>query len=153
MSNTIKNFYTRIKGYLSNESLITDIVAKLIITFGVVLIIAGLYLMIVNPVVSTQANVSTQSPVATIEWIPGIPFYIGDLANVNAIVVGSVSWILGVDLLLVGMGLWGRHKIARFAAIIIWNLRFADIYCRVKCQRSSHLFLAFKIRHSKGTAK
>ena len=122
MSSIIKNYYSHFKRYLNDNGLITDILAKLIITFGVVLIIAGIYLMIVNPNVSSQANVGTQTPVATVAWVPGIPFFAGDLANVNAIVVGSVSWILGVDLLLVGMGLWVRHRFARLAAIMTFSL-------------------------------
>lgn len=115
----------KLKGYLSDQTLITDVVAKLTLTFGVVLIVSGLYLMIVNPSASSQvaqSNQGVQSAVAAVEWIPGIPFYVGDLSNVGAIMVGSVSWILGVDLLLVGLGLWVRHRLARLAAIIIFGL-------------------------------
>ena len=77
--------------------------------------------MIVNPSASVQTN-GAQAAVSTSDWIPGIPFYIGALTNVNAIIVGSVSWILGVDLLLVGLGLWVRHRLARSAAIMIFAL-------------------------------
>jgi len=115
----------KLKGYLSDRTLITDLVAKLTITCGVVLIVSGLYLMIVNPSASSQvalSNQGVQSAVSAVDWIPGIPFYVGGLSNVGAITVGSVSWILGVDLLLVGLGLWVRHWLARLAAITIFGL-------------------------------
>ena len=115
----------KLKGYLSDRTLITDLVAKFTITFGVVLIVSGLYLMIVNPSASShvaQSSQNVQSAVAAVDWIPGIPFYVGELSNVGAVSVGSVSWILGVDLLLVGLGLWVRHRLARLAAITIFGL-------------------------------
>ena len=105
--------------YLSDRTLITDLIAKLVITFGVVLIIAGLYLMMDGPGGSSSA---TQSMILTVNWIPGIPFYIGNLANVSASAAGLASWFVGLDLLLVGLGLWVRHKFARFTALMFFAL-------------------------------
>jgi len=125
MPGGIQGYFLKLKGYLSDRTLITDLVAKFTITFGVVLIVSGLYLMIVNPSASSQvaqSNQSVQSAVSAVDWIPGIPFYVGALSNVGAVTVGSVSWILGVDLLLVGLGLWVRHRLARLAAITIFGL-------------------------------
>ena len=115
----------KLKNYLSDRTLITDLLAKLIITFGVVLIVGGLYLIITGASVSTQVaqtNLAAKSAVSTVDWIPGIPFYIGDLANVSVTAIGLVSWILGIDLLLVGLGIWVRHPLARLAALMIFTL-------------------------------
>jgi hypothetical protein len=99
--------------------------AVLIITFGVVLIVGGLYLMITDAGASAQVaqtDLAIKSIVSTVGWIPGIPFYIGDLNNVTVGVVGLVSWILGVDFVLVGLGLWVRHQLARLVALAIFVL-------------------------------
>lgn len=122
MMEVAEKYFSAAKKYLSDRALITDYVAKLTITFGVVLIVSGLYLMITNPSASTQASQSLPSAVSAVDWIPGIPFYVGNLSNVAAITVGSVSWILGVDLLLVGLGLWVRHAVARLAALMLFAL-------------------------------
>ena len=94
----INNYILKFKNYLADRALITDLVTKLVITFGVVLIVGGLYLMIIDPSASTQVRTNKFSNSAIcfhVNWIPGIPFYIGALTNVNAIIVGLVSWILG----------------------------------------------------------
>ena len=95
----------------------------IIITIGVVLIVSGLYLMVRDVLASTQVAQTNlaKSAVSAIDWIPGIPFYIGDLAKSSVTVVGLVSWILGIDLLLVGLGVWVRQRIARFAALVIFG--------------------------------
>ena len=89
-----------------------------------VLIVSGLYLMIKDASASTQiaqANLA-KSVVSVADLIPGIPFYVGDLAKANITVIGLVCWILGLDLLLVGLGVWVRHQLARFAALVIFGL-------------------------------
>jgi hypothetical protein len=124
MGNEIKSSYLKLKEYFSNQALITDLIAKLTITFGIILIVGGLYLMILNPSVShqiTQTNQVAPSKAFSIDWVPGVPFYLGDL-NLDAVTFGSVSWILGINLLLVGLGLWVRHRLARLAGILIFTL-------------------------------
>jgi hypothetical protein len=118
-----KNHFSSLGEYFSNRALITDIIAKLVITFGVVLIVGGLYLMITAGDASTQVvQTSSKTAVSLFNWVPGIPFYIGDLANLSTSTVGLVSWLVGLDLLLVGLGLWVRHKLARFTALMIFVL-------------------------------
>ena len=121
----VKDFFSPLMGpinklrkYLSDRTLITDLVCKLVITFGVVLIIGGLYLMLTDPGTSQ----AVESVVSSVAWVPGIPFYIGNLSNLSSSTVGLVSWIVGLDLLLVGLGLWVRHKLARFTALAIFAL-------------------------------
>ncbi len=55
----------------------------------------------------------------------GIPFSVGDLSGLSTIVAGSVYWIIGIDLLLVGLGLWVRHKFAQLAAILMFAIAAA----------------------------
>jgi hypothetical protein len=120
-----KKVLGKLKNLLSDRALITNLLARLIIAFGVVLIVGGLYLMITDVSASTQAQQTgllATSAVSTLDWIPGIPFYIGDLANASATAIGLVSWILGVDFVLVGLGLWIRSGLARLAALIIFVL-------------------------------
>jgi lysylphosphatidylglycerol synthetase-like protein (DUF2156 family) len=54
--------------------------------------------------------------------IPGVPFYMGDVAQGGANVIGLVSWIVGLDLLLIGLGLWVRHRLAWLAAVVVFTL-------------------------------
>lgn len=120
-----KKVLGKLKNPLSDRALITNLLARLIIAFGVVLIVGGLYLMITDISASTQAQQTgllATSAVSTLDWIPGIPFYIGDLANASATAIGLVSWILGVDFVLVGLGLWVRSGLARLAALMIFVL-------------------------------
>ena len=109
----------KVRKYLSDRTLITDLITKLMITFGVVLIVGGLYLMITGAGTSTEA---VKTMVSAVDWVPGIPFYIANLGNASASIVGLVSWIVGLDLLLVGLGLWVRNELARFAALAIFAL-------------------------------
>jgi hypothetical protein len=74
--------------------------------------------MSASQVDKTSSGINTVTSV--ISWIPGIPFYIGNLANTSSSTVGLVSWFVGLDLLFVGLGLWVRHKFARFTALMIF---------------------------------
>jgi hypothetical protein len=108
--------------YPSNRT-ITGLLARLIITFGLALIMAGLYFMIVYVRASTQSgqtDLAANSAVSALDWIPGIPFYTGDLANFSFAAIGLVSWILGISLVLVGLGLRAKHTLARLAALAIF---------------------------------
>ena len=126
MLNEIKNLYSpvtdvinKIKKYLSNYELITDLICKLVITFGVVLLIGGLSLIFTNGAVSTQ---TIQTVVSSINWVPGIPYNMSNLLNLSTSTIGLATWFIGLDLLLMGLGLWVRHRLARFTAILIFGL-------------------------------
>lgn len=111
----------KIKTFIDNKIAVTDILSISIITFGVVLVVAGLFLMITDVMIPSQTT-STKFGVATLSFLPGVPFSVGDLANSSLSVLGLVSWIVGMDLVLVGLGLWVRHKLARFVALTIFSL-------------------------------
>jgi hypothetical protein len=38
------------------------------------------------------------------------------------VAVGFVSWIVGLDFLLIGLGLWVRHKLARLVGLVVFIL-------------------------------
>lgn len=110
----------KIRNYLSDHRFITDLVTRLVITFGVVLIIGGLYLMIGDSGPHTTAAI--RSVTMVVVWIPGIPFSFNYLASTSAVTIGLVSWFIGMDLLLLGLGLWVRHWLARFVGLLIFAL-------------------------------
>lgn len=116
-SSSVTDLISKFRKYLSDRVLITDLVTKLILTFGVVLMIGGIYLMLTGSGTSNQA---AQSMISSISWVPGIPFYLGNLADPSASAIGLVSWLVGLDLLLVGLGLWVRNPLARFIAVLIF---------------------------------
>jgi len=130
MPSIIKTFFATLVGYgrrigrlLDNRSAITDLVSLLVITFGVILVVAGLSLAIGGPSVQTQGNqpgLTSNAAVSMVALIPGIPFYIGDLSQCSLATLGIVFWVLGIDFLLVGLGLWVRHELARFAMIAVF---------------------------------
>jgi len=116
----VSEVLSKIKVVTSNRQLMTDLVAKLVITFGVVLIVGGLYLMI-----SDSGSISysaSQSVAFAVNWVPGVPFYFGEVASCGTSMVGLVSWIIGLDLFLVGLGVWARHKLARFVALAMFGV-------------------------------
>jgi hypothetical protein len=131
----IKKFFSRIKesaakfkeDYFDNQTLITDTITKLIITFGAVLIVGGLYLMLNNAsaLSPAQSSVATQTAVSAVSWVPGIPFSTADLSTSGIPIIGLVTWLVGIDLVIVGLGLWARHRFARLAALMIFVLAAA----------------------------
>ena len=83
--------------------------------------------MTIDPSASTQVaqtNSATQSSASIVNWIPGIPFYIGALTSGGIAIIGLVSWILGLDFLLIGLGFWVRNELARFAGLMTFGLAF-----------------------------
>jgi hypothetical protein len=114
--------FKKIRNYLNNKSEVTDLMSMLVITFGVTLLIAGLYLMATDASQALHGDLTGQSVISAISWIPGIPLYLGELAEYSLTAVGLVSWVIGFDFLLIGLGLWNRHRFARFAALVVFLL-------------------------------
>lgn len=118
-----KKYLSRFKEHLDNKNEVTSILSEIIITLGVVLIMGGLYLMILDPSSSTQTSqtvLAAKSVINTTVWIPGLPFFMADLLSCSITVTGLVSWLMGINLLLTGLGLWVRHRLARLAALTIF---------------------------------
>jgi hypothetical protein len=114
----------KIKESIGNPAIITDFVIIAIITFSVVLIFAGLILMTSDtsyPYEPSQ-EITPQFAISVIDLIPGIPFNMGALSQYSLSAIGLVSWIIGLDLLLTGLGLWVKHRLAQIVAVIIFAL-------------------------------
>ncbi len=105
-----------------------DFLAITSISLGVVLIVGGLFLIIseasiFNLIRNSQS--ATQSMANTIDLIPGVPFSMSwpfELIPFGSGTIGIVTWVFGIDILLVGLGLWVRNKYAKLAAITIFGL-------------------------------
>lgn len=110
----------RIKTLLSNKPFITDLLGILIITFAIVLIINGIILMHTAPGQDSSLGVTSQFATSVTNSIPGIPFAITQLAQHSLCVIGLASWITGLNSLLLGLGIWIKHRIARIVGLIVF---------------------------------
>jgi hypothetical protein len=109
----------------NNKSLIADALFITSITVGVVLLVGGLFITILSASLPTKVSgvdSMTRSIVFVMGLIPGIPLSFGDLVNNGLAIVGIVSWIIGFDVLLVGLGLWAKNKFAKWVALVIFAL-------------------------------
>jgi hypothetical protein len=112
----------RIKRPFLNNSYITDLLSIFVITFAIVLILNGIILMTTTPAQDNSKGVTSQFAVAVVNSIPGIPFTIADLSQYSLSEIGLVSWIIGLNFLLIGLGLWVKHKFARMIGLIVFGL-------------------------------
>lgn len=77
-------------------------------TLGVVLLVGGLFLMILDASIKMKADKTSfivQSVVVILDMFPGILLPINDLSDSGITVIGLFSWVIGLDFLLVGLGL------------------------------------------------
>lgn len=94
------------------------------ITFGVILLVCGLFITVF--VAMLPANVSgiesiAQSIILIVSYVPGIPFELSAFADATGLTVtGLALWFVGLDLLLLGLGIWARSKIAKWIALIFF---------------------------------
>ena|GEM_PF-3406364 len=124
-NSNLNRFKGKIVELTSDRPLIMDIIAKLTITFGVMLLISGLALMLsdstlVSKVPLTDSTV--ESAAGVMSWIPGIPFNINETVSFNVTTAGLATWIVGIDLLLIGLGIWAKHRLAHLAAVVTFGL-------------------------------
>jgi hypothetical protein len=54
--------------------------------------------------------------------IPGVPINTYDLSETSLALTGMVSWIIGLNILLVGLGMWRKNKLAKWIAVVIFAL-------------------------------
>jgi hypothetical protein len=112
----------------SDLPLVSDFMAKLVITFGIVLLVSGLALMLSDSSLVSEvalADSAIDSAVGVISWVPGVPFNARELVGFNVTTAGLVSWVVGIDLLLIGLGVWIRYRIAHLAAVVMFSLAAA----------------------------
>jgi hypothetical protein len=104
-----------------------DLLAIMAVSLGVTLAVGGIFLIIsdmttVNPL---TVKSTTKSMANIIDMFPGVPFSMSwpyDLVSSGITTVGLVTWIMGIDILLVGLGLWTRHKLAKMIGIVVFGL-------------------------------
>ena len=108
-----------------DKSLAIDALILATAAFGVTLLIGGLFLTILDAnwiMGANETNSIAQSITRILEMLPGVPFPLNDLADSSTTVLGLISWVVGLDLLLVTLGLWTRHSMARWIAILVFSL-------------------------------
>ena len=96
-----------------------------IITLGIVLLIVGLLLMILDaslPAMVDETVFTDHSAALFLQMIPGIPVSIIDMKDNSISAIGLVSWVIGLDVFFVGLGLGMKYKMARWIAMIIFAL-------------------------------
>jgi len=95
------------------------------IGLGGLLLIMGLLMLIVDTgLFMNPARVSLVSKnfLSTLAQFPGIPFDLTELTTSPATIAGIVVWILGLDVMLVGLGLWVKNRFARYTGITVFGL-------------------------------
>jgi hypothetical protein len=117
--NPLSELAEAITKYTSKEAFITDLLSKFLITFGTVLIVGGLFLMLSN---ASNFGESSKIAIDALSWVPGVPFNLGDLVESSASAIGLIIWIVGIDLLVVGLGFWSRHVLARWAGLTFFSM-------------------------------
>jgi hypothetical protein len=95
------------------------------IGLGGLLLVLGLLMLVVdtglfmNP---THVSLVSKNFLSTLAQFPGIPFDLTELTTSPATIAGIVVWILGLDVMLVGLGLWVKNRFAIYAGIVIFGL-------------------------------
>lgn len=104
---------------------IEDMLFLITITFGVSLLVGGLSITIFAaslPAKVSGIDATTKSVVFVMGQIPGIPFELSDLINNGGLTwVGIALWIVGLNILLIGLGLWARSKLAKWVAVMFFS--------------------------------
>ncbi len=106
-----------------DKSSVARILFVTLVTFGIILLIGGLFLIALAmnlPTELSDTDSITQSVASIINQIPGVPVNVNDLTNLT--MIGIVSWIIGLNILLIGLGLWVKSKLAKWTALGIFAL-------------------------------
>lgn len=115
-----KEIIIRIPVIHISSSLMADMLFLISATLGVVLLFGGLFILILSsslPPKVSGVDSTVESMVFIISQIPGIPLNLNDLANYGLTMIGLTSWILGLNVLLIGLGIWVRNKLAKWIAM------------------------------------
>ena len=109
----------------SLEKIAADAISFVSFSLGWLLLVLGLLLMLIDAgmfVGSTSVPLVSSRVELILAQFPGIPLYLAELTPSPATIAGLVVWLLGLDILLVGLGLWARHRLARWVAILVFGL-------------------------------
>jgi len=106
------------KLFTPEQILVEQILFIASVTIGIILLIGGLFLVAIAlnlpATPSSEIESITQSVALIIDQIPGVPVNINDLTSLT--LIGVVSWITGLNILLIGLGLWVKSKLAKWIA-------------------------------------
>jgi hypothetical protein len=109
-----------------SKSNIADMLFVATVTFGVISLVGGLSIVLFAaslPAKVSGVDAAIASVVFVMSQIPGIPFELGDLINSGGLtLVGIALWVVGFDVLLVGLGLWARSKLAKWVALMVFSV-------------------------------
>jgi hypothetical protein len=109
-----------------SKSNIADILFVVTVTVGVISLVGGLSIVLLAaslPAKVSGVDATTKSVVFVMSQIPGIPFELSDLINSGGLTwVGIALWVVGFDVLLIGLGLWARSKLAKWVALIVFSV-------------------------------
>jgi hypothetical protein len=75
----------------------------------------------ISAIAAANPSVS-QSILFLTDQFPGVPLPIEELASQSSIVIGISVAILGLDMLLIGLGLWVKHNLARWIGMFVFAL-------------------------------
>ena len=96
---------------------------------GVTMFIGGLTMMLLSQVGAWNTVVESVSHsfLLGVGALPGVPFSVADLTGNGAAIIGLIIWVVGLDELLLGLGLWAGHKLALWIAVVLATL--ATFWC------------------------
>jgi hypothetical protein len=109
-----------------SKSNIADTLFVVTVTAGVISLVGGLSIVLFAaslPAKVSGVDAMTKSVVFVMNQIPGIPFELSDLSNSGGLtLVGIALWVMGFDVLLLGLGLWARSKLAKWVALMVFSV-------------------------------
>jgi hypothetical protein len=103
-----------------NGSLAANALFLITVTLGLLLLVGGLFTMILSASLPDKIGdfeSTTQSIVFATSEIPRVLVNLGDSASGSPATMGIVSWIIGIDILFIGLGLWAKSRLAKWIAM------------------------------------
>ena len=100
-------------------------VSLVTVALGYLLIVGGLFTIVLSaslPTKTADTDPTVQSVTFAMSQIPGIPLNLRDLATDGLTTIGLVSWIIGLNILFIGMGLVVGHRFAKWIAMGVFAL-------------------------------
>ncbi len=103
-----------------NKAFIADALFISSVTIGIILLLGGVFIIILSssmPAKASGVDSMVQTIALTINLVPGVPLSFTDLTGGGFIMIGIVSWITGLNILLVGLGLFVKSTLAKWVAL------------------------------------
>jgi len=102
-----------------------EIISLVSIGLGSVLLASSLLMLVLDTgffMSSTHVSMVSNNFLNTVAQLPGIPFDLTELKTSPSTISGILVWILGLDIVLVGLGIWVKNRLARYAGITVFGL-------------------------------